>query len=92
LPVHSLLALQDDGELYKLQQLLLAPLNRQNTETRATAEGWVSVEIQHLLPVLTALGAGVLLSVACLLLEMYAGRRDAGKRRTCIKQRTAVTE
>jgi hypothetical protein len=87
--VHSLLALQDDGELYKLQQLLLAPLSQQEAEVRAAVDGWVSVEIQHLLLVLTALGAGVLLSATCFLLEWSAGRRAAGKRRTCIKQKTA---
>jgi hypothetical protein len=90
LPVHSLLALQDDGELHKLQQSLLAPLSQQDEEGRAAADGWVSVEIQHLLPVLTALGVGVLLSVACFLLEWGAGRRAAGKRKTRTKQKTAV--
>jgi hypothetical protein len=53
-------------------------------------DGWVSVEIQHLLPILTVLGAGVLLSATCFLLEWGAGLRAAGKQRTRTEQKTAV--
>jgi hypothetical protein len=90
LHVCSLLALQDDGELHKLQQLLLAPIHQQDMERSATVDGWVSVELQHLLPILTALGAGVLLSAACLLLECSSRRRAAEKQRTRAVQETEV--
>jgi hypothetical protein len=47
-------------------------------ERSAPVDGWVSVELLPLLPILTALGAGVLLSAACLLLECRtAGKQNA---------------
>ncbi|XP_033607020.1 glutamate receptor 1-like [Cryptotermes secundus] len=81
---YHLLTLQNDGELYKLQQLLLAPLRQQDAEELAPVDGSVSVEIQHLLPVLTVLGAGVLLSATCFLLEWAAGRRTRSKQKTAV--------
>jgi hypothetical protein len=65
LDVHSLLAMQEDGELHKLRKILSAVGNEQ----QEISGGWISVEMQHLVPILTALGSGVVLSATCLLLE-----------------------
>jgi hypothetical protein len=76
--------------MHKLQQLLYAPLSQREAQSSAAVDGWISVEMQHLLPILTALGAGVLLGATCLLLEWGARRPVARKRRTRIKQKTPV--
>jgi hypothetical protein len=70
--------------------LLLPTPSQQEAEGLAAVDGWVSVEMQHLLPVLTVLGAGVLLSATCFVLEWGARRRAVGKRRMRTKQKTAV--
>lgn len=76
---HSLLTLYDDGVLHRLKDCLFASLNLQEAEHRAMVGGWLSVEMQHLLPILMALGTGMVLGATCLLLELGSGRRSAGK-------------
>jgi len=66
--VHSLLAMQEDGELHKLRKTLSAPRH----ERQDLAGGWSSVEMQHLVPILTVLGSGLVLSVTGLLIEYGA--------------------
>jgi hypothetical protein len=68
LDVHSLIAMLEDGELQKLRKTLSAPRHEQHE----LVEGWSSVEMQHLVPILTALGSGVVPSATCLLLEYGA--------------------
>jgi hypothetical protein len=63
--------------LHKLRGLLFAPLNLQEADGREVVGGWLSVQMQHLLPILTALGAGVVLGAICLLLERGLGRPAA---------------
>jgi hypothetical protein len=71
--------MNDDGVLHKLRDHLFAPLNLQKADRRAVVSGWISVEMQHLLPILTALGAGVVLGATCLLMERGSGRHGADK-------------
>jgi hypothetical protein len=79
LALHSLLALYDDGVLHYLRAQLLAPLKQLQADRQPLAGGWISVEMHHLLPILTTLGIGVALGATCLLLELGSGRRGAGK-------------
>ncbi|KDR09318.1 hypothetical protein L798_00999, partial [Zootermopsis nevadensis] len=76
---YHLLTLYDDGVLHRLKDGLFASLNLQEAEHRAMVGGWLSVEMQHLLPILMALGTGMVLGATCLLLELGSGRRSVGK-------------
>jgi len=87
LDVHSLLAMQEDGELNKLRKILSGPLHEQ----QELAGGWSSVEMLHLVPILTALGSGLVLSVTCLLLEHAARRWAARSGRSMIERKGAAT-
>jgi len=86
LDVHSLLAMQEDGELNKLRKILSVPLHEQ----QELAGGWSSVEMQHLVPILTALGSGLVLSITCLLLEHAARRWAARSGRSMVERKRAA--
>ena len=86
LDVHSLLAMQEDGELNKLRKTLTAPRPGQ----QELEGGWSSVEMQHLVPILAALGSGVVLSVTCLLLEHGARRWAARSGRSMFGRKRAA--
>jgi hypothetical protein len=85
----SLLILKEEGVLQKMQKTLFAPVKLQESDQSATVDGWVSVEMQHLMPILTALGAGFGLGAACLLLERGARLWVGGKQRVRPHQKTA---
>jgi hypothetical protein len=86
LDVHSLLAMQENGELNKLRKTLSAPSHGQ----QELAGGWSIVEMQHLVPLLTVLGSGVVLSATCLLLEHGARRWAARRDRSMIERKRAA--
>ena len=86
LDVHSLLAMQEDGELDKLRKTFPEP----RQEQQELAGGWSSVEIQHLVPILIALASGVVLSTTCLLLEHGFRRWAARSGRSKIKRKRAA--
>jgi hypothetical protein len=77
--------MQEDGELNKLRESLSAPRHGQ----QELAAEWSSVEMQHLVPILTALMSGVVLSATCLLLE-HGARRWAARRRSVIERKIAA--
>jgi hypothetical protein len=86
LDVRSLLAMQEDGEMNKLRRILFGPRHEQQD----LVGGWSSVEMQHLVPILTALGSGLVLSVTCLLLEHAARRWAARSGRSMIERKKAA--
>ena len=86
LGVHSLLAMQEDGELHKLRETLSAPLHEQQD----LVGGWSSVELQHLVPILTVLGSGLVLGGTCLLLEYGVRCWAARMGRSMIERKRAA--
>jgi len=84
--VHSLLAMQEDGELHKLRKALSAPRH----ERQDLAGRWNSVEMQHLVPILTVLGSGLVLSVTGLLMEYGVRCWAARKGRSTLERKRAA--
>ncbi|PSN36921.1 hypothetical protein C0J52_13895 [Blattella germanica] len=70
---YHLQAMKDDGVLHKLRSHLEAPFKVHQNDLGESVSGWVSVEMEHLLPILTTLAAGIVLGASFLFLEC-AGR------------------